>query len=85
MGQQDKLIAKFKTSSNNFSWQELTKLLTGLGFVEMPSKKTVGSRRKFFNKNSNIIINLHKPHPSPLLKEYVVKQVKDKLTEEELI
>jgi len=32
MGQQDKLIAKFKTSSNNFSWQELTKLLTGLGF-----------------------------------------------------
>jgi hypothetical protein len=85
MSQQDKLIIKFKTSSKNFSWQELTKLLTGLGFVEMPNKKTGGSRRKFFNKNRNVIINLHKPHPSPLLKEYAVKQVKDKLIEEELI
>lgn len=85
MSKFEKLLAKLNSNSNNFSWDELTKLLHGLGFEDMSHGKTGGSRHKFYNKNKNIIINLHKPHPSPYLKDYALKQVKVKLSEEGLI
>jgi len=85
MTKQDKLITKLKNNPTNFSWLELTKLLAGLEFIEMPNKKTGGSRRKFHNKSRNIIINLHEPHPTPYLKEYAIKQIREKLTEEGII
>jgi predicted RNA binding protein YcfA (HicA-like mRNA interferase family) len=85
MTQFDKLLLRFKSLPSDFSWNDLKKLLEGLGFIEMATSKTGGSRRKFFNKNRNIIISLHKPHPSPNLKEYAIKQILVKLKEEELI
>lgn len=85
MTQFDKLLLRFKSVPSDFLWSDLKKLLEGLGFTEMSTSKTGGSRRKFFNKNKNIIINLHKPHPSPNLKEYAIKQMLVKLKEEELI
>ena len=85
MSRKDKLVKKLSNNPKNFSWQELAALLNLLGFIEMQNKKTGGSRRKFFNKEKNLIINLHKPHPSPYLKEYAVKQIQTKLKEEGLI
>jgi len=37
-------------------------------------EKRGGSRRKFVN-DSQAIISLHKPHPKPIVKAYVVEQV----------
>lgn len=85
MSQFEKLLAKLNSNSNSFTWDELSKVLHGLGFEDMPHGKTGSSRHKFYNKNKNIIINLHKPHPSPYLKGYALKQVKVKLSEEGLI
>ena len=85
MTQFDKLLLKFKSIPVDFSWNDLKKLLEGFGFIEMQNSKTGGSRRKFWNRDKNIIINLHKPHPSPNLKEYAIKQILGKLKEEELI
>ena len=81
----DKLLSRLQSQPNDFSWDELIKLLHGLGFANMSKGKTAGSRHKFYNKEKNIIINLHRPHPSPYLKEYALKQVKNKLQEEGLI
>jgi len=85
MSKFEKLLAKMHSNSKKFSWDELTRLLHGLGFEDISNGKTGGSRRKFYNKNKNIIINLHKPHPSPYLKSYALKQVRLKLVEEEII
>ena len=85
MSKFEKLLIKLNSNSTQFSWDELIRLLHGLGFEDVSNGKTGGSRRKFYNKKNNIIISLHKPHPSPYLKDYALKQVRLKLSEEEII
>ena len=85
MSQFKKLLDKLNNLSGELSWNELTKLLYDLGFDKLQNGKTSGSRCKFYNKDRNIMINLHKPHPSPYVKDYVLKQIRLKLLEEEMI
>jgi len=40
-----------------------------------------GSAVKFYNKEKDNLINLHKPHPNNVLKVYLVKQIQLKLKE----
>lgn len=47
-----------------------------LGFIKIEG---VGSAVKFYNKSKDILINLHKPHPSNILKIYLIKQIQNKL------
>jgi predicted RNA binding protein YcfA (HicA-like mRNA interferase family) len=70
----EKLISRLKSDSTDFTWDELVKVLTYYGYEEMKKGKTGGSRRKFCNKNGQII-SLHKPHPSDILKSYVIKEI----------
>ena len=69
-----KLLLKFKIMPKDLSWLELVKILKYYGYSEIMSGKTSGSRRKFKN-DAGAIITLHKPHPSPLVKTYVIKQL----------
>lgn len=78
MGKQEKLKAKLLTRPKNFKWSELESLLGNLGFDLL---KGSGSRRKFYHKEKNILINLHEPHPEKILKRYMVDQVLKKLIE----
>jgi hypothetical protein len=79
MSKIEKLLLKFKTIPNDLTWEELNKILNYFNYFEKPSKgKTGGSRRKFVNKDLDII-SLHKPHPSNIVKQYVIKQVLEKL------
>jgi len=49
-------------------------------FTEIAKKgKTGGSRVKFLDEEKRII-NLHKPHPDNIVKQYVIKQILEKLT-----
>jgi len=58
---------------------ELVKVLGHFGFTEISKKgKTGGSRVKFVNAKKDII-NLHKPHPERIVKQYVIKQILEKL------
>ena len=59
------------------TWDELVSVL---GYTEIQSGKTGGSRRKFCDANK-IIISLHKPHPKPIVKSYVIDQVLEHLKE----
>jgi predicted RNA binding protein YcfA (HicA-like mRNA interferase family) len=74
MSKIDKLIFRLLSIPNDFTWEELTKLLGLFGFVELKKGKTGGSRRKFADENKNVII-LHKPHPGNIVKEYAIRQI----------
>ncbi len=79
MSKTEKLVERFKSNPTDFTWIELTKVLNHLGYFEKTSKgKTGGSRIKFVNEEKDII-NLHKPHPSNIIKQYVIKQIIEKL------
>ncbi len=79
MSKIEKLLEKFKSIPKDLTWNELVKILNHLGYFELKKKgKTGGSRVKFANEN-NDIINLHKPHPSNIVKQYVIRQLLEKL------
>ena len=87
MSKKDKLVDRLLSIPADFTWDELGRILASFGYQELKTGKTGGSRRKFVDKDKNII-TLHKPHPGKILKEYALKQVvehlkdKGKITDE---
>ena len=80
MSKKDKLLNKFleKPPRKNFTFNELETLLIACGFTKLEGS---GSAVKFYHKDKDILINLHKPHPSNILKIYLIKQIQLKLLE----
>ena len=74
MTQKEKLIARLKERPKDFTWEELTKLLKMLGYEQIKTGKSGGSRRRFVHPTAPVI-TLHKPHPSPLVKRYVLNDI----------
>jgi len=70
----EKLINRFLSKPKDLTWDELVLILAYYGYTEIPARKTGGSRRKFSNADKDIIA-LHKPHPQPIVKSYVIKQL----------
>lgn len=83
MGTKEKLIERFKKQPNDFNWNELVRLFSVLGYQIDNKGKTSGSRVIFVKRNSSY--TAHKPHPGSIVKTYVMKQVFDFLTKNELI
>ena len=84
MNRSDKLVERFKAEPTDFTWDEMVRLLSQLGFDEVRGGRTGGSRRRFIHKEAGII-TLHRPHPSNIVKRYAIRQVKSKLESEGLI
>jgi hypothetical protein len=80
MSQTQKLIKRFLSNPTDLTWEELVKLLSYFGYKELKKGKTGGSRRKFAD-STNDVISLHKPHPSNIVKHYVINDVVQKLKE----
>ena len=80
MSRKDKLLKKFLQIpiKKDLTFTELETLLLSCGFVKLEGS---GSAVKFFNKEKDLLINLHKPHPSDILKVYIVKQIREKIEE----
>lgn len=80
MSKQNKLISKFLEipPKKDLTFKELSSLLLSLNLEKIEG---VGSAVKFYNKEKDLLINLHKPHPSDILKVYLVKQIQIKLKE----
>ena len=85
MSKDDKLIKRLLSKPKDFTYNELRKLLTHLGYEESQSGKTSGSRVAFIHKDSKHIIRLHKPHPNNELKQYQIEQIIDELKSRRLI
>jgi predicted RNA binding protein YcfA (HicA-like mRNA interferase family) len=84
MSRRDKLIARLKSRPKDFTWEELVRLLEGLGYTEAKAGKTGGSRRRFVHPTAPLI-TLHKPHPGNIVKMYVIDNVLLLLREEGLL
>lgn len=80
MSKRDKLIERFLSIASDFTWDELIKVLASFGYNEINKGKTSGSRRRFVDDKSNIIL-LHEPHPSNIVKKYALRQVIEHLKE----
>ena len=73
MSKHEKLLERFITFPKDFTWEELTRLLRKYGYEQNNKGKTSGSRVEFESSESDIALNLHKPHPRNLLKPYQMK------------
>jgi len=80
MSKIDKLIIRLFTNPKDFTYKELTTLLTSFGYKEVQSE---GSRVCFAKDNHKI--KLHKPHPGNILKSYQLDLVIEELTSKGLI
>ena len=79
MGTKEKLIERFKRQPKDFTFDEMVKLLIGFGYTISNKGKTSGSRIRFINKVTKSVIDMHKPHPSNIMNEGVMKDVYNKL------
>jgi len=80
MSKKDKLLQKFLQTpvKKDLTFKELETILSSCGFEKIEG---AGSAVKFYHKEKDILINLHKPHPSDILKVYLIKQIQIKLRE----
>ena len=82
MSKADKLLKQLLSNPKDFTFTELAKLLIGFGYRLSNSGSTSGSAVRFINRETGHIIRLHRPHPSPVLKQYIVKFIIDELRKE---
>jgi len=85
MSSREKLLQRFLKFPKDFSWDELTHLLKHYGYFQNNKGKTSGSRVVFEKGDSDIWLDLHKPHPRNILKPYQMKDVYDFLKRIEAI
>lgn len=83
MTKKDKLIKRFLLIPKDFTFEELISLLKHLGFEMNNKGKTSGSRVEFVNQNLSFFA--HKPHPSNIVKTYVLRQLRDFLVENKIL
>ena len=80
MSKLEKEIERLKSKPKDYTYEEAKSLLNKLGYIENNKGKTSGSRIAFVN-NNNMKIELHRPHPSNIVKLYKVKDILEKLKE----
>lgn len=80
MSKNSKLVDRFLSKPKDFTWDELVKVLAFYGYEELKKGKTGGSRRRFADNDKNVVL-LHKPHPTNIVKPYVIEQVIEHLQE----
>ncbi len=84
MSRRAKLASRLRSKPKDFTWDELVRLLEGVGYSEVTAGKTGGSRRRFLHATAPTI-SLHKPHPGNIVRMYITVDVLQVLTEEGLI
>lgn len=77
MSKKEKLRERLGFLPKDFTWEELVTLLGHYGFEIISGS---GSRRKFVD-GSKRLLSFHCPHPGNIVKEYVLKDVKNLLDE----
>lgn len=85
MGTKEKLIERFLTLPKNFTYDEVKRLFGLFGYSESSKGSTSGSRVEFVSKDHTNSYIMHKPHPSNIIKEYVMKQLLIYIRENKLI
>ena len=86
MSTKDKLIERFKKLPKDFTFNELSTMLSGLGFGISNKGKTSGSRVRFQNDDIKVFVDIHKPHAKgDPIKETALRDIYNKLKNNNLI
>ena len=75
MNKKEKLIMRFRTLPRDFTFDEVVALFQGCGFTLENKGATSGSRVKFFNERDQNAYIMHKPHPSNIIKGYMMRDI----------
>lgn len=75
MNKKDKLVKRFRTLPKDFTFEEVESLFQGYGFELANKGATSGSRIKFFNAEDQNAYIMHKPHPSNIIKGYIMRDI----------
>jgi predicted RNA binding protein YcfA (HicA-like mRNA interferase family) len=76
VSKKEKIVARLLTVPSDFTWDELVTALKHFGYK---SESGDGSRVKFKNGKPEDMISLHKPHSPQIVKQYLLRQVIEKL------
>lgn len=79
MSRREKLLRRFLAKPTDFELDEMSTLLKDLGYEEIKSGKTAGSRVAYVRKLSGHIIRLHRPHPGKIMKRYQIELIEEAL------
>ena len=85
MGSKDKLVERFKKKPKDFTYEETVSLLAHFGYSEYNKGATSGSRVRFKNESKGFYIDIHRPHPGSIMKEWMVKTIYQHLKNNGLI
>ena len=75
MGQKEKLIAKLKSNTKSFTFDDAEALLRYFSYYRSNKGKTSGARVMFVSEEHKTKIRMHKPHPRKELLTYQMKQL----------
>lgn len=75
VGTKEKLIGRFRRQPKDFTYEETVRLLSVFGYHEHNKGTTSGSRVRFKNGQTGEYIDIHKPHPGNVMKEWMVKMI----------
>lgn len=78
MSKLDKKLNRLRSKPTDFRWQDVEYIFSKLGFTKIEGD---GSRVKFYNQEKDLLTLFHKPHPSPNVKHYAIKQMLEFLIE----
>jgi hypothetical protein len=78
----DKAIGRIKSKPTNFTWNELVKIMLHFGYQQLEGS---GSRVKFYHKEKDSLLNIHKPHNPKTLRPYQIEAAITRLERDQFI
>jgi len=75
MNRKEKLIKRFRTLPKDFTFEEVETLFGTCGFTLENKGATSGSRVRFYHEKDQNSYVMHKPHPSNIIKGYMMRDI----------
>lgn len=75
MNKKEKLIKRFRTLPRDSTFEEVVSLFQSFGFELENKGATSGSRIKFYNEADQNAYIMHRPHPSNIIKGYMMRDI----------
>ena len=73
MSRAEKALARLQSKPKDFKWGEATTILNRYGFK--PLNTCGSSHKKFYNQEKDILINICRPHPRDILRQYQLDEI----------
>ncbi len=75
MSGKDKLVERFRRLPKDFTFEETVSMLSAFGYTVHNKGATSGSRIRFKNERTEDYIDLHRPHPGSIMKEWMMREI----------